>query len=122
MLEDLVGRTLGTDGRYRLVRVLGRGGMATVFEGEDSLLDRQVAVKVLTGAASGHGFVERFHREARTAARLDHPHILPIFDFGEDVGLLYLVMRLVRGTSLKQAVHAQATRPELEWVVALSRQ
>lgn len=93
--EDLLG------GRYRLDAVLGRGGMAAVWRGVDIRLDRSVAVKVLDGAALiDPAAVERFHREARTVARLADPHVVAVYDVGSDGDRHYLVMELVSGTSL----------------------
>ena len=88
-------------GRYRLDRELGAGGMATVYFAHDLKHDRDVAIKVLhpdLGAALGG---ERFLSEIRTTARLQHPHILPLLDSGEADGLLYYVMPLVTGETLR---------------------
>src|SRR3712207_3479064 len=84
-LETLVGRTLGQGDTYRLLRVLARGGMATVFEAEHVAERRQVAIKIADPMlASQSRFAERFRREAEAVARLEHgPHILPIYDVGE---------------------------------------
>src|SRR5437868_6674573 len=96
-VEDLVGRSLG-HGRYRLLSVIGHGGMATVYEAEHTGLHRRVAIKVLDPALTHRpDFVERFQREAETIAQLEHPHILPVYDTGEEGDLLYLVMFIVRG-------------------------
>jgi eukaryotic-like serine/threonine-protein kinase len=96
---ELRGGTLG--GRYRLGEVLGVGGMAAVYLASDRVLERQVAVKVLSPPyAQNPGFVERFRREARTAARLSHPNIVAVFDSGSDAGQPYLVMEYVPGQSL----------------------
>ena len=87
--------------RYRLARELGQGGMATVYLAHDLKHERDVAIKVLhpdLGAALGG---ERFLSEIRTTARLQHPHILPLLDSGEADGLLYYVMPLVRGETLR---------------------
>lgn len=98
--DALLGRTLA--GRYELLAVLGRGGMATVYQARQPALDRLVAVKVIAPSfASEPNFVERFRREARTVARLHHPHILTIYDFGDDAGLLYLVTELIEGGTLR---------------------
>ena len=94
--DELVGHSLGR-GEYRLVARLGAGGMGTVYEAEQASLGRRVAVKVLWPHLSQEpGLVDRFNREARIAARLEHPHILPVYGFGQEDSLLYLVMRLVR--------------------------
>ncbi|MDQ6670782.1 MAG: serine/threonine protein kinase, partial [Chloroflexota bacterium] len=108
--EELVGRTLG-EGEYRLVARLGGGGMGAVYEADQTRLRRRVAVKVLWPHLTQEpGLVVRFNREARIAARLEHPHILPIYGFGEESGLLYLVMRLVRGGSLKDRLRGEGLR------------
>src|SRR5689334_21492660 len=88
------------DGRYRLERVLGSGGMGTVWRAPDLRLDRPVAVKVI----SADGFrlpkaMERFGREARAVARLSHPNIVPVYDFGDDDDP-YLVMQLLDGSTV----------------------
>jgi N-acetylneuraminic acid mutarotase/tRNA A-37 threonylcarbamoyl transferase component Bud32 len=110
-VEDLVGRSLG-GGRYRLLSVLGRGGMATVYEAEHTGLHRRVAIKVLDPALTHRpDFVGRFQREAETIAQLEHPHILPVYDTGEDDGLLYLVMFLVRDGTLKSQLRGGQPAP-----------
>lgn len=89
-------------GSYELVRRLGEGGMAQVYLARDIRLGREVAVKVLDQRlAERPGFRERFLREARVAAALDHPNIVPLYDFGESSLLLYLVMPYVSGGSLQ---------------------
>jgi eukaryotic-like serine/threonine-protein kinase len=103
---DLEGRTL--DGRYQLGSLLGAGGMASVHLATDRVLQRQVAVKVLSPPdAQDPLFVERFRREARAAARLSHPNIVSVFDSGSDAGLHYLVMEYVPGESLAQLLQRQ---------------
>jgi hypothetical protein len=88
-------------GRYLLARKLATGGMGTVYEGVDERLGRPVAIKVLKEELTQDSrFVERFGREARSAALLGHPNITSIFDYGEDEGLPYIVMELVRGSDL----------------------
>ncbi len=97
--QDLpVGFRLGV---YRIEALLGRGGMAVVYEATDSRLGRRVALKVLTRERSeSPEFRKRFLREAHFAASLDHPNIVPIYDTGAEKGLLYIAMRLVRGGNL----------------------
>jgi hypothetical protein len=103
---DLEGQTL--DGRYQLGSLLGVGGMARVYLASDRLLERQVAVKVLSPPyAQDPVFVERFRREARSAASLSHPNIVAVFDSGSDAGLHYLVMEYVPGQSLAQLLTRQ---------------
>ena len=88
-------------GRYRLERTLGRGGMAAVWLGHDEVLDRPVAVKVLSDTIAGDpGFVARFRREAQTAAALSHPNLAGVYDFSEEGERPYLVMQFVPGENL----------------------
>ncbi len=90
-------------GRYRLVSPIARGGMAEVWEGRDEVLGRAVAVKVLRSHLSGDAtFIERFRREAVTAARLSTPGIVATYDTGLDAGTAYIVMELVTGRTLRQ--------------------
>jgi tRNA A-37 threonylcarbamoyl transferase component Bud32 len=94
-------------GRYRIVRHLARGGMAEVYLAHDELLDRPVAVKVLfPELARDESFVERFRREAQSAARLNHPNIVSVYDFGEDQDALYIVMEYVEGQTLRDIIRA----------------
>jgi hypothetical protein len=87
--------------RYRLERTLGRGGMAAVWLGHDEVLDRQVAVKVLSDTiATDPGFVARFRREAQTAAGLSHPNLVGVYDYSEEGERPYLVMQFVPGEDL----------------------
>lgn len=89
-------------GPYRIVEKLGRGGMATVFKAYHPALDRYVAIKVLHPAfQEDQNFLGRFQREARIVAKLDHPNIVPIYDFAEHRGHPYLVMRFIEGETLK---------------------
>lgn len=92
-------------GSYELIRRLGEGGMAQVYLARDVRLGREVAVKVLDQRlAERPGFRERFQREARVAAALDHPHIVPLYDFGESGYELYLVMPFISGGSLQDVL------------------
>jgi serine/threonine-protein kinase len=98
-------RVLGE--RYRVVRHLARGGMAEVYLAHDELLDRQVAVKVLfPELAQDSSFVERFRREARAAAGLNHPNIVSVFDFGQDDGSYFIVMEYVDGVTLRDIIRS----------------
>jgi eukaryotic-like serine/threonine-protein kinase len=95
--------------RYRVGRRLGDGGMAIVYLGHDLLLGRDVAIKTLRPQyAADPAFRVRFEREARAAASLSHPNIIDVHDVGEDGGLPYLIMELVRGQSLKEIIAAEA--------------
>jgi serine/threonine-protein kinase len=93
------------NGRYELHRRLGRGGMAEVYLARDQMLDRAVAVKVLFPAlATDPGFVERFRREAQSAAALNHPNIVSVYDWGEANGTYFIVMEYVEGESLAELI------------------
>jgi serine/threonine-protein kinase len=109
-------------GRYRLVRPIARGGMADVWEGHDEVLSRPVAVKLLRAHLAEDGvFLERFRREAVTAARLAHPGVVSTFDTGVDLGTAYIVMELVRGFTLRQLLNEHGPlQPGL--AVAIARQ
>ncbi len=92
-------------GRYRIVRHVARGGMAEVYLGHDELLDRTVAIKVLIPErASDASFVERFRREAKAAAGLNHHNIVGVHDFGEDDGQYFIVMEYVDGPTLRDII------------------
>ncbi|MBW0016638.1 MAG: sensor domain-containing protein [Mycobacterium sp.] len=89
-------------GRYRLLSVIGEGGMGRVYRAHDTVIGRDVAIKVLSADLSAEpGYQERFRREAHIAARLAEPHIIPIHDTGEIDGQLYLVMPVVQGTNIQ---------------------
>lgn len=98
-------------GRYQVVKLLGKGGMAMVYQARDPRLDRDVAVKViLPDQQKDVSFLRRFEREARVLAQLTHPNIVPITDYGEQDGLPYLVMPYLPGGSLKESL-AGLTNP-----------
>ena len=101
------------DNRYRIVKPLGSGGMADVFLAHDSVLDRDVALKVMsTRYASDEEFVERFKREAQSAAALSHPNIVAIFDRGEaDDGTYYIAMEYLPGGTLKDRILKRGALP-----------
>src|ERR1700731_391333 len=93
------------DGRYRVISRVGSGGMADVYLAGDELLGRQVALKILHEHFAEDGeFVERFKREASSAAALSHPNIVGIFDRGEWNGTYYIAMEYVAGRPLKSIV------------------
>lgn len=103
----MIGKILGN--RYRLLELIGEGGMALVYKAECSLLCRYVAVKILRPQfASDAEFVERFRREARSAASLSHPNVVSIYDVGQDEGLDYIVMEYVPGSTLKDIIKQDA--------------
>ncbi|PJF25994.1 MAG: serine/threonine protein kinase, partial [Phototrophicales bacterium] len=98
-MASLIGQTLG---QYQIVAQLGHGGMATVYKAYHPRLDRYVAVKVVHPMfIQDESFLARFEREAQIVARLDHPHIVPVYDFNEYHGQPYLVMKFIEGTTLK---------------------
>ena len=97
--------------RYEIVRELGRGGMATVFLANDIKHERDVAIKVLLPDLSATLGGERFEREIRTAAKLQHPHILGLFDSGSAGGLLYYVMPFVKGESVRDRIDHEGMLP-----------
>jgi tRNA A-37 threonylcarbamoyl transferase component Bud32 len=105
-MEDLTGRQLGP---YQVIAPLGEGGMAAVYEAYHAAMDRNVAIKVLPQhlARSDAQFVGRFTQEARVLARLQHPHILAVFDFGEAEGYTYLVMPLIDAGTLKDLLRGR---------------
>ncbi|HXS47513.1 MAG TPA: Stk1 family PASTA domain-containing Ser/Thr kinase [Solirubrobacterales bacterium] len=107
-----VGEGSTIDGRYRLLRRIGSGGMADVWLAEDSHLQRRVALKVLHRRfAQDREFVERFRREAEAAAGLQHPNIVAVFDRGDVDGTYYIAMQLLEGRSLKELID-QGLTPE----------
>src|ERR1700757_5295796 len=88
-------------GPYRLKRLVGRGGMGDVYEAEDTVRERVFAVKLMSQTLSNDPvFRSRMQREARTAGRLQEPHVVPIHDYGEIDGQMYMEMRLIEGTDL----------------------
>jgi serine/threonine protein kinase/tetratricopeptide (TPR) repeat protein len=100
-------------GPYQIQELLSRGGMGTVYKAYHPALDRHVAIKVLASRFSADpSFVERFQKEARIVARLEHPHILPVYDFASDEDTAYLVMKLVEGTSLYAHIGPRGMSPE----------
>ncbi|MFO0881393.1 MAG: serine/threonine-protein kinase [Gemmataceae bacterium] len=108
------GRMLG---KYRLLRKLGAGGMGVVFLAQDTVLDRQVALKTLSGRISTHkAFVNRFLREARAAARLSHPNVVPIFDVLPHEQTAFLVMEYLPGGSVQDRLLRHGALPWLEAV------
>ena len=99
--------TRAVGGRYRLLGLLGEGGMARVFDAYDERLERRVAVKILRpDTAALAGMARRFQQEARLAARLVHPNIVAVLDFGEEGSLSYLVMERLSGRTLRDEIAA----------------
>src|SRR5689334_19616506 len=97
--DKLFGQTL--NGRYRILELLGVGGMGAVYRAHDGALSREVAIKVMTPQmSSAPEAISRFKRERKTVAGLEHPHIVPIYDSGDFEGMTYVAMRLLPGGSL----------------------
>jgi serine/threonine-protein kinase len=111
MSDGLSRLSAALDDRYTIERELGAGGMATVYLAHDLKHDRKVAVKVLREDLSASLGKERFLREIRIAAALQHPHVLPLYDSGEAAGLLYYVMPFVDGQSLRQKLVREGELP-----------
>ena len=99
------------EGRYRIEREIGEGGMATVYLADDLKHERKVALKVLKPELAAVVGAERFLAEIKTTANLQHPHILPLFDSGEANGFLFYVMPYVEGESLRQRLDREHQLP-----------
>jgi PAS domain-containing protein len=102
-MVDTIGQSLG---RYRILEKIGAGGMASVYRGIQTSIGREVAIKVLSRslAAQDEGFLTRFHREVQVSSTLQHPHILPVYDFGEYQGSPYIVMAYLKGGTLADLI------------------
>jgi len=108
--------------RYQIIRTLGEGGMANVYLGYDTILERNVAVKVLRGdLANDEKFVRRFQREALSASSLSHPNIVEMYDVGEDDGQYYIVMEYVEGKTLKQLLKKRGSLTITEVIDIMSQ-
>jgi serine/threonine protein kinase len=117
-MQELVGQSLN---RYKILELLGEGGMGAVYKAHDVTLQRDVAIKIMHPHYARQGdFQERFLQEARTAARLDHPGIVQIYDFGKaDFGpnhsLLYIVMEFIPGDNLEKLL--RDLRGQGKWIL-----
>ena len=110
---DMVRQELNEE--YEILDELGRGGMAIVFKAKEKQLEREVAIKVLPfSLAFDKEFVERFQREARTSARLEHPNIIPIYRVGKSGRIIYFVMKFLRGKPLSSILATRGSLPPLE--------
>src|SRR5690349_12898756 len=107
MTARMLNQTLG---QYRLIEVIGQGGMATVYRAHQASLDRFVAVKVLQHHGNAE-YVARFKAEARSLALLQHPNILPVYDYGEQDDVLYLVLQFIPGGASLADLVATGARP-----------
>lgn len=93
------------DNRYKIIKSIGEGGMANVYLAFDTILEREVAVKILRGdLAEDEKFVRRFQREANSASSLKHPNIVEVYDVGEDDGKYFIVMEYINGKTLKSLI------------------
>ena len=112
-MSDLIGRTLGS---YRILSQIGRGGMATVYKAYQPSLDRHVAIKVLPAyfAEQDETFLKRFKQEARSIAKLRHPNILVVHEYGEEQGTTYIVMEYVEAGTLTERLRDPMTLAEVE--------
>jgi len=123
-IDALTGQKLG---QYELRERIGMGGMGAVYRAYQTGLDREVAVKVLPPSlAMESGYVARFTREAKTSAALEHPHIIPIYDYGTQDSISYIVMRLLTGGTLKdrleKALQNGDPLPSVESIATLLHQ
>ncbi len=110
---DMVRQELNEE--YEILEELGRGGMAIVFKAKEKQLDREVAIKVLPfSLAFDREFVERFQREARTSAKLEHPNIIPIYRVGKSGRIIYFVMKFLRGKPLSSILASRGSLPPAE--------
>lgn len=117
-MQDLTGQTIGV---YTLERLLGAGGMGAVYESYQSTVKRKVAIKVLLfQLAQLQEAIDRFNREVELTAKMEHPHILPIYDHGVDKNMSYIVMRLLNGGALDSRIkqHGQLSREEVMKVLS----
>jgi serine/threonine protein kinase/tetratricopeptide (TPR) repeat protein len=116
---NLIGSTLG---RFEVISELGRGGMAIVYKARQADLDRIVALKVLPPELThDSSYVARFRQEARSAARLEHPHIMPIFEVGEADGLHFIAMKFIQGKTLKDYIQEEGALPIARAAQALAQ-
>jgi serine/threonine protein kinase/WD40 repeat protein len=115
---DAIGRL----GSYRVLRLLGEGGMGVVFEAWDEHLNRNIALKVIKpGSASSPEAQQHFLREGRSIAALQHDHVIPVYQYGEDRGVLFLVMPVLKGETLADRMRREG-RPSVDEVVRLGRE
>src|SRR5438552_18105922 len=118
--DPLVGQTLA--GKYKIEKLIKRGGMGAVYRGKDVLMDKTVAIKVLhPSLAVEDAVVARFSREAKAASRISHPHAVNVTDFGEaENGVVFLVMEYLDGRTLKEVIKREGAMP-LSRVVEIVR-
>lgn len=118
---NLEGKILGN--RYEIIEKVGNGGMATVYKATDTVLKRNVAVKILRDEfTTDEEFIKRFETEAQSAARLVHPNIVSIFDVGVDNGIYYIVMELIQGKTLKEIIVEEGGPLPWKWSINVAIQ
>ena len=118
VVDPMIGRLI--DGRYRVGPRIARGGMATVYEATDLRLDRTCALKVMhAGLGDDDDFASRFVHEARSAAKLSHPHVVGVFDQGDDDGTLFLAMEYIHGHTLRDLISRDSPMPPARALVLL---
>jgi serine/threonine-protein kinase len=104
-MSDLIGKTLG---KYEIISLIGKGGMSSVYLAHQQSMERQVALKVLPPhLMSDETFLKRFQREVKTVAKMQHPRIIPVHDYGEEQGTPYIVMTYIEGGSLAQRIQKE---------------
>src|SRR3954471_21680119 len=108
----MASNTLTKIGKYDVVEVLGKGGMGIVYKATDSLIQRRVAIKMMTGGfAENPDLLKRFYREAQSTGMLQHPNIVIVYDLGEHEGNPYLVMEFLEGEGLDRVIFARREIP-----------
>ena len=121
MTDSITRLNAALEGRYRVEREIGEGGMATVYLAEDLRHERKVALKVLRPEVAAVVGAERFLAEIKTTANLQHPHILPLHDSGEADGFLFFVMPFVEGETLRDRIDREKQLPVDEAVAIASK-
>ncbi|HMG55898.1 MAG TPA: serine/threonine-protein kinase, partial [Kofleriaceae bacterium] len=117
----LVGKTVA-GGKYQIVRLLGEGGMGTVYQARQPAMDRMVALKLIRPeVVTTPSAVARFHKEMIVTAKVEHPNTIRVYDFGETDGQLYLAMEFLAGVSLRQVIDG-AGRFGVKRIVRISKQ
>jgi len=126
MVVELVGQTLG---QYRVVEMIGQGGMARVYKAYQAALDRYVAIKAISAqggdAGSDQNFLARFTTEARLIAKLSHPNIVPVHDFGQEQGWAFIVMEYISGGTVRERLMQAEmghTLLDLAWTLRIVEQ
>ena len=118
--QSMIGKELG---KYKILAEIGRGGMGIVYKAYQTSLNREVALKTLPPALSiDKNLVDRFHREAESAARLSHPNIVQIFDINEVDGIHFFAMEYLKGQTLTQKMEKEAPLPVKEAITSKKRE